>query len=509
MNNEEHILTDLDFESLGLHPTLTASLTSAGFTRLTPIQALTLPQALAGKDVAGEAQTGTGKTAAFLVALMQRLLSTSAKAERRTQDPRAVILAPTRELAVQIHKDAVSLSSQTGLRLGLVFGGIDYDKQRRQFDDGIDVLIGTPGRLIDYHKQGVFSLKCVDVMVLDEADRMFDLGFIADIRYVLRKLPAATERLNLMFSATLSLRVLELAYEHMNEPTKLTVDAGTKTVARVTQSVYFPASDEKVNLLLGLIATLKPTRGIIFVNTKYIAERIQGRLERAGLRIATLSGDVPQRKRLTLLDRFKNGTVELIVATDVAARGLHIPDVSHVFNFDLPFDAQDYVHRIGRTARFGSSGQAISFACEQYATSLPDIEAYIEASIPRASVTNELLNARPDRQIAIGERAVVDGVTLANDAPVPKDSKHGGKPGGGKSGGSARFGGGASGAGRPAAGKPGTGKPGGARSGNRSGGSSGRPRTGGAAGAVSSAFILKPGVNFSGTSTAKSSGDAS
>jgi ATP-dependent RNA helicase RhlB len=335
-------------------------------------------------------------------------------------------------------------------------------------------------------------------MVLDEADRMFDLGFIADIRYVLRKLPAATERLNLMFSATLSLRVLELAYEHMNEPTKLTVDAGTKTVARVTQSVYFPASDEKINLLLGLIATLKPTRGIIFVNTKYIAERIQGRLERAGLRIATLSGDVPQRKRLTLLDRFKNGTVELIVATDVAARGLHIPDVSHVFNFDLPFDAQDYVHRIGRTARFGSSGQAISFACEQYATSLPDIEAYIEASIPRASVTNELLTARPERQIAVGERAVVDGVTLANDAPVPKDSKHGGKPGGSKS------------AGRPGAGKPGGGRPGGARSGSaRPGGGSGRSRSGGSSSAVSSAFIVKPGVNFSGASVPKPSGDAS
>jgi ATP-dependent RNA helicase RhlB len=420
---DDRVLTDLDFESLGLHPTLTASLNDAGFTRLTPIQALTLPDALAGKDVAGEAQTGTGKTAAFLVALMQRLLSSSAKAERRNQDPRAVILAPTRELAVQIHKDAVSLSGQTGLRLGLVFGGIDYEKQRKQFDNGIDILIGTPGRLIDYYKQHVFSLKCVDVMVLDEADRMFDLGFIADIRYVLRKLPPAPERLNLMFSATLSLRVLELAYEHMNEPKKLTVDSGTKTATRVTQTVYFPASEEKIPLLLGLIATLKPARAIIFVNTKHIAERIQSRLERAGLRIATLSGDVPQRKRLTLLDRFKSGQVELIVATDVAARGLHIPDVSHVFNFDLPFDAQDYVHRIGRTARFGSSGQAISFACEQYAPSLPDIETYIEATIARASVTNELLNARPERQIAVGERGVVDGITLANNEPVAKDGK--------------------------------------------------------------------------------------
>jgi ATP-dependent RNA helicase RhlB len=426
---DDRVLTDLDFESLGLHPTLTASLNDAGFTRLTPIQALTLPDALAGKDVAGEAQTGTGKTAAFLVALMQKLLSTSAKAERRSQDPRAVILAPTRELAVQIHKDAVSLSGRTGLRLGLVFGGVDYEKQRRQFDEGIDVLIGTPGRMIDYYKQHVFGLKCVDVLVLDEADRMFDLGFINDIRYILRKLPPAPERLNLMFSATLSLRVLELAYEHMNEPKKLTVDAGTKTAARVTQSVYFPASEEKIPLLLGLIATLKPVRAMIFVNTKHIAEKIQFRLEKAGLRIATLSGDVPQRKRLTLLDRFKAGQVELIVATDVAARGLHVADVSHVFNFDLPFDAEDYVHRIGRTARFGSSGEAISFACEQYAPSLPDIEAYIEATIPRASVTNALLSARPERQLAAGEQGMIDGMRLGNDAPVSKDGKSGGKSG--------------------------------------------------------------------------------
>jgi ATP-dependent RNA helicase RhlB len=421
---EDQVLTDLDFESLGLHPSITASLNAAGFTRLTPIQALTLPEALAGKDVAGEAQTGTGKTAAFLVALMQRLLSAPAKAERRDQDPRALILAPTRELAVQIHKDAVLLSAQTGLRIGLVFGGVDYDKQRKQFEQGVDVLIGTPGRTIDFYKQDIFSLKRVDVMVLDEADRMFDLGFIADIRYLLRRLPAASERLNLMFSATLSLKVLELAYEHMNEPKKLTIDTGTKTASRVKQSVYFPASDEKIPLLLGLLATLKPARSIVFVNTKHIAEKIQNRLERAGLRIATLSGDVPQRKRLTLLDRFKAGQVQMIVATDVAARGLHIPDVSHVFNFDLPFDAEDYVHRIGRTARFGSSGLAISFACEQYAPSLPDIETYINMTIERASVTNELLAARPEREIAVGEKGEIDGMRLGNDKPVErKDDK--------------------------------------------------------------------------------------
>jgi ATP-dependent RNA helicase RhlB len=470
----DRVLTDLDFDSFALHPTLLSGLHASGFTRLTPIQALSLPEALAGRDVAGEAQTGTGKTAAFLVALMQRLLSSSAKAERRSQDPRAVILAPTRELAVQIHKDAVALGRHTGLRMGLVFGGMDYEKQRRQFDDGVDVLIGTPGRFIDYFKQGVFSLKCVDALVLDEADRMFDLGFIADLRYILRRLSPAPERLNMLFSATLSMRVLELAYEHMNEPQKLTVDAGTKTAARVTQSVYFPASDEKMPLLLGLLATLKPTRSIIFVNTKHIAERIQIRLERAGQLVATLSGDVPQRKRLTLLDRFKEGKVHMIVATDVAARGLHIPDVSHIFNYDLPFDAEDYVHRIGRTARFGSSGQAISFACEQYATSLPDIESYIEATIPRASVSSDLLTQRPER---VTPGASTDGADTAEDADAGPDRIRK-KPGGGRSGG-ARSGG-----------PGGKGRPGGRSGGTRSG--AGRSSSGGAS-SGSKSFLTSHG----------------
>jgi ATP-dependent RNA helicase RhlB len=433
MDND--VLTDLDFASLDLHPALLSSLHLAGFTRLTPIQALTLPRALLGKDVAGEAQTGTGKTAAFLVAAMQKLMSTPAKAERRSQDPRTVILAPTRELAVQIHKDAMSLSKETGLRFALVFGGVDYDKQRRQFEDGVDVLIGTPGRLIDYYKQDVFSLKCVDVMILDEADRMFDLGFINDIRYVLRRLPAANERLNLMFSATLSLRVLELAFEHMNDPIKLTVEAETKTAARVEQKVYFPATDEKLPLLLGLLATLQPERTIVFVNTKHWAEKVQSRLERYDIKVAVLSGDVPQRKRLTLLDRFKAGQIQLIVATDVAARGLHIPGVTHVFNFDLPFDREDYVHRIGRTARFGQSGQALSFACELYAPSLPDIEGYIGHSIPRASVTDELLKARPPRAPNPPEKS--SGEDAAKPAQANKKrrrSRSGKRPGGSSSG---------------------------------------------------------------------------
>ncbi|MGE4071337.1 MAG: DEAD/DEAH box helicase [Lysobacterales bacterium] len=387
----ERTLTDLDFDSLGLHPTLSQGLHDAGFTRLTPIQALTLPETLKNFDVAGQAQTGTGKTAAFLVTLMQRLLSVEARPERRIQDPRAVILAPTRELAIQIHKDAVQLGGQTGLRLGLVYGGVDYEKQRAQFAEGCDVLIGTPGRLMDYLKQHVFSLRSIEVVVLDEADRMFDLGFIKDIRYLMRKMPPPAERQGLLFSATLSHRVLELAYEHMNSPKTLKVETDTVTTARVSQRVYFPATDEKLPLLLGLLSRMDAPRTIVFVNTKFAAEQIHERLEKHGLPSAILSGDVPQHKRQSLLGRFQRSEVAILVATDVAARGLHIPDVSHVFNYDLPQDAEDYVHRIGRTARFGASGDAISFACERYAIGLPDIEAFIGQRIPVEPITNELL----------------------------------------------------------------------------------------------------------------------
>jgi len=387
----DRILTDLDFDSLGLHPSLTQGLRDSGFQRLTPIQALTLPETLQAKDVAGQAQTGTGKTAAFLVTVMQRLLTRPARIDRRIEDPRAVILAPTRELAIQIHKDAMIMAGPTGLRIGLVYGGIDYDKQRAQFAEGVDVLIGTPGRLIDYFKQHVFSLRSVEVVVLDEADRMFDLGFIKDIRFLLRKMPPPGERQGLLFSATLSYRVLELAYEHMNSPMTLKVETDSVTTARVVQRVFFPASDEKLPLLLGLMARMDPQRSIVFVNTKFAAEQVHERLEKHGFPSAILSGDVPQAKRQSLLGRFQRGEVAILVATDVAARGLHIPNVSHVFNFDLPQDSEDYVHRIGRTARFDASGDAISFACERYAIGLPDIEAFIGQRIPVESISADIL----------------------------------------------------------------------------------------------------------------------
>ncbi|MCZ6560010.1 MAG: DEAD/DEAH box helicase [Gammaproteobacteria bacterium] len=414
----ENLLTDVEFDSFELTPELNQGLADAGFEFCTPIQAKALPRALAGDDVAGQAQTGTGKTAAFLLALFQRLLTRPASPRRRLNDPRAMILAPTRELAIQIAKDAEILGSHTGLKIGLVYGGTDYEKQRQMLQQGVDVLIGTPGRFIDYFKQKIFSLDSVEVVVLDEADRMFDLGFIKDIRYLLRRLPPATARLNMLFSATLSQRVLELAYEHMNDPELIKIKADRITVDKVTQLIYFPANHEKISLLVGLLRKMDATRTMVFINTKRGAEHLESWLKHNGFDARAITGDVPQRKRQSMMRDFKNGKLRILIATDVASRGLHIQDVSHVFNYDLPQDQEDYVHRIGRTARAGASGDAISFGCEDYVVHLPDIEEFIEHRIPVGTITPDLL---PE---------------LKRPPPRPRRSEHqrrnqrSGKPGG-------------------------------------------------------------------------------
>jgi ATP-dependent RNA helicase RhlB len=387
--NSSKPLTDLAFSSLDLLPAVQQGVVNAGFTHCTPIQSLTLPIALEGKDVAGQAQTGTGKTAAFLLVIFQRLLK-EAPAEPG-KNPRALVLAPTRELALQIHKDALLLGGDSGLRFALAYGGVDYEKQRKTLEDGVDILIGTPGRIIDYFKQRVFNLNHIDVMVLDEADRMFDLGFIKDIRYVLRRLPPLDKRQCLMFSATLSHRVLELAYEHMNEPELLKVETEQVTADRVAQSVYYPANEEKMRLLIGLLQKIDGGRIMVFTNTRVVTDRVQRTLEANGYHAASISGGVPQKKRQSLLRRFHDGEIPILVATDVAARGLHIPDVTHVINYDLPQDAPDYVHRIGRTARLGARGEAISFACENYAFHLPEIEDYIGYVIPVEQADADLM----------------------------------------------------------------------------------------------------------------------
>src|SRR5450755_4167141 len=389
--SDEH-LSSMTFGSLPLTAAVAQGIVDAGFTYCTPIQAQTLPLALQGRDVAGQAQTGTGKTAAFLVALYQSLLTRPAAPNRSRTAIRALIVAPTRELAVQIHKDAAVLGKHTGLKLAVVFGGTDYEQQRQTLVDGVDVLVGTPGRLIDYLKQGVYDLRHVQVLVLDEADRMFDLGFIADIRYILRRLPHPERRQSMLFSATLSHRVLELAYEHMNSPELVRIEPDKVTIDRIRQVIYFPSMEEKLPLLIGLLRQTEAHRTMVFVNTRRMAERLEASLRANGFHAQALSGDVPQKKRLQFLRQFHEGELAVLIATDVASRGLHIPDVSHIFNFDLPQDAPDYVHRIGRTARAGAEGDAISFGCEEYAISLPDIEQYIGRKIPVATVRPGMLS---------------------------------------------------------------------------------------------------------------------
>jgi ATP-dependent RNA helicase RhlB len=370
----------MKFTELNLPDEVLRGISSVGFTELTPVQEESIPLALAGKDVAGQAQTGTGKTAAFLIALFTRLLRSR---EETTSDPRALILAPTRELVVQIWEDAKGLGKHCPFKLQPIFGGVDYDKQREALREGVDIIIATPGRLIDYARQRVFSFKRVEVLVIDEADRMFDMGFIKDLRYILRKLPAFEKRQSMLFSATLSRRVMELAYEFMDLAEKVSVAPEQVTADRVEQVLYHVGRREKFALLLGLLdKEPEPRRVLLFVNTKREAEHLTGRLKVNGFRAEVISGDIPQKKRMRILDDFKKGRINYLVGTDVASRGIHVDGVTHVVNYDLPQDAEDYVHRIGRTARAGASGKAISFADEDTVFYLGDIEEYVGFRIP-------------------------------------------------------------------------------------------------------------------------------
>jgi len=353
----------------------------AGFVTATPIQEAALPLALKGKDVAGQSQTGTGKTAAFLVAAFTRCLRTPSPAKTGVTAPRVLIIAPTRELVVQIEADAHLLGAHTGLRIISVYGGIDYNKQREALRDGADVLVGTPGRLIDYLKQHVWSPSKVEVLVIDEADRMFDMGFIADLRFILRKLPKPERRQSFLFSATLSFRVMELTWEFMNNPVQITITPHQKTVEKAEQVLYHVGREEKFNLLLGLLKREGGSRILIFSNTREEARRLEDRLGRNGWQARALTGDVDQKKRLKILNDFKDGELPVLVATDVASRGLHIEGVTHVINWDMPQDAEDYVHRIGRTARAGAAGKAISLADEASALAVEPIEKFINQKI--------------------------------------------------------------------------------------------------------------------------------
>src|SRR5215831_5090781 len=418
----------MDFASLDLPELVMQGIREAGFVTATPIQEAALPLALRGKDVAGQSQTGTGKTAAFLIAAFTKLLRTPAPpAPPGAGAPRMLVIAPTRELVVQIESDAQLLGRFTPFRTLAVYGGIDYNKQREALAAGCDILVGTPGRLIDYLKQHVWSPRRVEILVIDEADRMFDMGFIADLRFILRRLPPPEKRQSYLFSATLSFRVLELTWEFMNNPAQITIMPEQKTAERVEQTLYHVGRDEKFPLLLGLLRREGGDRVLIFSNTREDARRLEDRLSRNGFEARALTGDVDQRRRLRILNDFKEGRLPVLVASDVASRGLHIEAVSHVINWDLPQDPEDYVHRIGRTARAGAEGKAISLVDESSALAIEPIEKFIGHKIEVAWADDELFTseilptAEERRRYADERRARLDA----------RARREGERPGGG------------------------------------------------------------------------------
>jgi len=395
----------LKFNELKINAYVMKGIEEAGYSECTPIQEMTLPVSLSGKDVAGQAQTGTGKTAAFLLATFSRLLE-SDKEKKFAENPRALILAPTRELVAQIEKDARLLGGYAGLKVVAVYGGVDYDKQRQSLKEGVDVLIGTPGRFIDYLKQKVFNLKDIEIMILDEADRMFDMGFIKDIRFIMRRLPPYYKRQTMLFSATLSTRVKELAYEHMNNPEYFYITPDQVTAEKVEQCIYNVSKKEKLSLFLGLLKKDGWQKTVVFINTKREGEALEARLAWNGYKCGIISGDIPQKKRMRILEGFKQGEIPILIATDVASRGIHIEGVTHVLNYDIPQDPEDYVHRIGRTARAGAEGKAVSFACEDYAVYLEGIEELIGMKIPIEWAEDDMFE--PERE----------------GSPPPKFKKH-------------------------------------------------------------------------------------
>ena len=372
-------LTKTRFDEFELPTIVVNGLHDAGFIYCTPIQAQTLPVSLLGRDVAGQAQTGTGKTAAFLVTLLTRLL---ALPEKNPRLPSALIVTPTRELARQIYEEAEILARHTDLTMAQVVGGVDYLKQANTLRQGVDIIICTPGRIIDYYKQGIFKTEGIKALVIDEADRLLDLGFAQDMRFILRKLPNYEKRQSMLFSATLSYRVMELTYEFMNLPEFIAVTPETVTVEGIDQSLYHVGSDKKVSLFLGLLNREDWSRMLIFVNTKVGVERLTHILKGNGFPAEGITGDLPQPKRFRLMEQFKKGQIKILLATDVASRGIHVEDISHVINYDLPQDSENYVHRIGRTARAGKTGRALSLACERYVFHLEPVEKMLGYKIP-------------------------------------------------------------------------------------------------------------------------------
>ncbi|MDE5798265.1 MAG: DEAD/DEAH box helicase, partial [Treponemataceae bacterium] len=376
----------MDYSELTLHEKVQQGIAGAGYVTCTPVQEQVLSVALDGSDVYVQSQTGTGKTAAYLVTVFQELLTAPEK-----QGKKALVMVPTRELAVQVEEEANRLGAHTGLVCASFYGGVGYDKQVAALKKGVDVIIGTPGRVIDLQESKQMDLSGIAVLVLDEADRMFDMGFYPDLRRLLAVLPSSESRQTMLFSATLNSYVKNLAWEYTRDAKEITIAAENITVDEIDQELIHVSSDEKTALLVGILLREQPASSIIFCNTKRMCEVLSKRLALNGIESEFIIGALPQSKRLKIMDRFKAGQVRCLVATDVAARGIDVSDLAMVVNFDLPNEAENYVHRIGRTARAGKSGKAYTFCSEQDVYSLVPIERYIEKQIPsRVAVSEDL-----------------------------------------------------------------------------------------------------------------------
>lgn len=367
----------MKFTEFSLHESLLQGIEGAGYVDCTPVQEQVLKSSLEGRDLYVQSQTGTGKTAAYLTSVIQELLTYGESAGKK-----ALVMVPTRELAVQVQEEAQKLAKFTSLKCASFYGGVGYDKQVASLKKGVDIMIGTPGRVIDLNHGNQMDLSSVAFLVIDEADRMFDMGFYPDLRTLIKVLPSSEQRQTMLFSATLNSYVKNLAWEYTRNPAEITIAAENITVDEIAQELFHVSSDDKMKLLLGIISHEKPESLIVFCNTKKSCEIVAKRLKMNGFESEFIIGDLPQKKRLTIMDKFKAGAINCLVATDVAARGIDVNDLAMVINYDLPNEAENYVHRIGRTARAGKSGKAFTFCSEQDVYSLPPIERYIEKSIP-------------------------------------------------------------------------------------------------------------------------------
>jgi len=409
------------FQDFDLHEAILKAVDDLGFEFCTPIQAQSLKVTLEGHDVTGKAQTGTGKTAAFLTTIINDLLNNPIEEERFVGEPRALIIAPTRELVMQIAKDAIALTKYTDLRVTTLVGGIDYQKQQRELDnDVVDIVAATPGRLLDFVRNRNIDLSMVELLVLDEADRMLDMGFIPQVRQVVSATPKKDCRQTMLFSATFTNDILELTDRWAVDPVRIEVESQQLTTDNVNQLVYLVTTDQKYPLLYNLIQSDEGERVIVFTNRRDQARRLADNLHRNEVSVGLLSGEISQPKRVKTLEAFKSDELQVLVATDVAGRGLHIDDITHVVNFNLPEEAEDYVHRIGRTGRAGSLGTSISFACEDDSFLLPEIEETIGMKLPCEHPPKALLASPP---------------AFSRPSKFKAEGKsHGGKGGGGRGG---------------------------------------------------------------------------